>query len=146
MPHLTIPVVEEGPLFDVVVGVSRAKEQALRDAGMAAPPAHIVRALIDTGASCSTIDPAIVRHLGLQPTGRTTIITPTTGRQGQEARVYDVSIRLVHVGRSYVLENSVPVVESSQSHNGFLVLLGRDILRDCLLIYDGPAKSVCIAF
>lgn len=59
---------------------------------------------------------------------------------------YDVSIMLVHFERQYVLESSVPVCESSQAHNGYLMLLGRDVLKDCLLIYDGKVPVLTIAF
>ncbi len=46
---------------------------------MAIPNPVAVKGLVDTGASCTVIDPTVVQRLGLTPTGSTMILTPSTG-------------------------------------------------------------------
>lgn len=56
MPSLTIAIPQDGPLVAMMIGVSAARAQALRTAGVAVPPLVTGRGLLDTGASVSAID------------------------------------------------------------------------------------------
>lgn len=66
MPHLALQVSAGGPLIDVVVAVSRARRVALEAAGQSVPNPVLIRALVDTGASCTNIDPVVFVQLGLR--------------------------------------------------------------------------------
>jgi hypothetical protein len=62
-----------------VLGVSKPRRDALVAAGQTVPPTQRITALLDTGASCTTVDPSVITALNLQPTGIASVITPTTG-------------------------------------------------------------------
>jgi hypothetical protein len=94
---------------------------------------------LGTGASCTCIDPSVLNQLGLTPTGSTQINTPTTGAKPASANQYDVSLVILTAENLPPLIHPImPVVEAELvSMQGFHVLLGRDVLRGCLLTYDG---------
>jgi predicted aspartyl protease len=145
MPHLTLQIAPGGPLVDILVGVSAGRLQALKQAAKPIPNAIQIRALIDTGASCTCIDPAVLKNLGLSPTGSTPIHTPTTGDQAHNANQYDVSLVLLHPKLQLTLQ-AVPVVEASLMIQGIQALIGRDVLKNCLFVYDGQTGIFTLAF
>jgi hypothetical protein len=61
MPHLTVPFGRDGPLVDLFVGVSHQRRSALVAANLQVPDFQIAKALIDTGASCTCIDPTCTK-------------------------------------------------------------------------------------
>jgi len=95
--------------------------------------------MVDTGASCTCVDESILRELNLQATGIATINTPTTGSTPVLMEQYDVSLTIIAqniidpLHRSAIPVISTELFESQQFH----VLLGRDVLSGCILIYDG---------
>lgn len=145
MPHLALQIAAGGPLIDVLVGVSIPRQTALHAAGQSVPPPVQIRALIDTGASCTCIDPSVPQRLGLAPTGVAPMHTPSTGEQPHTANQYDVSLVLLHPTLNMTL-HTVPVAESQLAIQGIQGLLGRDVLKSCLFIYDGQAAMFTLAF
>jgi hypothetical protein len=146
MPHLTLPISPGGPLIDILVGVSVPRQEALLNAGLPVPPPLPVRALIDTGASCSSIDPSILTALEVTSTGSVPVFTPST-KPGHPhiACEFDVSILLSHPKLDWQYQ-AVRVIESELAHQGFTALIGRDILKECLFSYDGPTDLFTLAF
>ncbi len=146
MPHLTLPIGAGGPVLEFFVGVSSPRADALRLAGQTVPPPILVRGLIDTGASCTCIDPAILQSLGVVSTGTVPTHTPSTQIGAPHiANQFDISMILQHPKLSWQF-HAVPVLESSLSHQGIQALIGRDILANCLLSYDGQACIFSLAF
>ena len=146
MPHLTLQVAPGGPIIDVAVGVSRARSQALQASGHPVPNPVQVRALVDTGASCTCIDPSVLASLGLSPTGVAAIHTPSTAQKPHSANQYDVSLVLLHPKLSLTF-HTVPVVEAHLSAvQGIQALIGRDLLSNCLFVYDGQSGRFTLAF
>ena len=146
MPHLSLPISPGGPILDCFIGVSNARAEALRRANQAVPVPIQVRALVDTGASCTGIDPSILSTLGIVSTGTTQVHTPsTTSGQPHVANQFDVSLILNHpmISRTFM---AVPVIESALLHQGIQALISRDILAFCLLTYDGQAGIFCLGF
>jgi predicted aspartyl protease len=78
----------------MIVGVSTARAQALTAANQPIPPTQNIRALIDTGASGTCIDPMVFKALQLQPTGSIPMLTPSTGQTPVDADTYDVAIMI----------------------------------------------------
>jgi len=145
MPVLSLQISPGGPVIDILVGVSRARQQALQQAAQPIPAPVMIRGLVDTGASCTCIDPSIVTALGISPSGTATLHTPSTGTQTHQANQYDVSLVLVHPQISYTI-HAVPVVESHLAIQGIQGLIGRDVLSNCLFIYDGRSGIFTWAF
>ena len=145
MPHLTLQLSPDGPLVDLLVGVSRARADALTRQKLAIPTPVQIRAVIDTGASSSCVDAGILSSLHLTPTGSTPIHTPSTGGTPHTASQYDVSLTLLHPKLNLTFQ-TVPVVETHLSFQGVQALIGRDVLLNCLFLYDGQANHFSLAF
>lgn len=146
MPHLTLPITPAGPLLEFICSVSKPRAEALIKAGLPVPNPVTVRGLIDTGASITGIDPAVLKSLGAVSTGTVPLHTPSTKSAAPHiANQFDVSIHFVHpmITRTW---HAVPVVESELAHQGIQALIGRDILAFCLMTYDGQAGTFCIGF
>jgi len=135
--QLSLPVIEpRGPIIQIAVGASKAHADILTSLGEPVPRPFLLNALIDTGASCSCIDPAVVKELGWQPTGVAHILSPSTDSKPVICLQYDVSIQLVHPTMNRMFHN-IQVAECELKEFGFHALIGRDILRACILIYNG---------
>jgi hypothetical protein len=145
MPFLTVPIGAEGALVDVFVALSTPRVDMLKVAGMGFPPPERAKALIDSGASISSISPRIAKSLSLVPTGITPIYSATTGGASQNCNLYDVCLAFAQPSIK-VLGVNIPVIEVHVFTPGVDVLLGRDMLRQCLCIYDGPGASFTLAF
>jgi hypothetical protein len=79
------------------------------------------KALIDTGASRCAIDEEIVRSLSIPPFGLTSFHTPS--------------------GVSHQLTDS-----ASLSFPGITAIIGRNVIRSFVFIYNGPGGSVSLAY
>lgn len=146
MPHFLVPISPNGALVNLLVGVSAPRAQALAGAGQPVPAPVLVVGLIDTGASGLAIDPTILQGLGLQQTGTTPLITPSTGANPVDAPVYDVSVKIPQLPPASLDFDSVPAIQAVLLNQGFGALVGRDILNKCLIIYDGVAGYCSVAF
>ncbi|MFN0018259.1 MAG: aspartyl protease family protein [Pirellulaceae bacterium] len=81
-----------------------------------------VSGLLDTGASCTCIDPSVIQQLGIPPSGVTSIVTPSTGIIPVVCDQFDVSLALLlDKGRLHVIDTP-PVIQSNLSRYGHHVL------------------------
>jgi hypothetical protein len=145
MPFLTVPIGAEGALVDVFVALSTPRVDMLKAAGMGYPPPERAKAMVDSGASISSISPRIAKCLSLVPTGITPVHSATTGGAAQNCNLYDVCLAFAQPAIK-VLHVNTPVIEVQLFTPGVEVLLGRDMLRQCLCIYDGPRATFTVAF
>jgi predicted aspartyl protease len=147
MPHFTLNIGPLGPVLTAVIGVSAARAAALAAASQPLPNPVVIKALVDTGASCTCVDPGKVAPLGLTATGSTPMHTPSTGTVPHLAANYDVSFYVITAANLPVFRlDTVSVVESSLSHMGIDALLGRDILEHCTLHYNGATGLFTLAY
>ena len=58
---------------------------------------------------------------------------------------FDVSVVFLHPKMSLTL-HTVPVAASSLALQGIQALIGRDVLTNCLLVYDGQKGNFALAF
>ena len=130
----------------IIIGVSQARRDALRASNQPIPPPQRIRGLVDTGASCTCVDVSILQALNLQPTGTVPVHTPSTGPNPYPANQYDVSITLHHLPHLSFSIANIPVVDSDLSIQGIDALIGRDILENALLVYDGYTGIFTLAF
>jgi hypothetical protein len=148
MPVLIAPLTPEGAIVDVVVGPSAATVQALRTALRPVPAAVKTRAILDTGAEITCIDDALVQALAL-PFGGTSLahLPAHGGLMGTNLR--DISLTVVHPSGNYqndlVLRN-LTVLELSLAFLGYQLLIGRDLLARCRLLYNGPGNRFRLAY
>jgi hypothetical protein len=148
VPHFSLQIESGGPILQALVSVSQPRAAALVAAGQSVPLAVPIRALVDTGASCTCVDPSVLAGLSLTPTGKVSLTTPSTGATPHDADQYDVGLILpAAVGAPPLILRTVPVVSSSLLvAQGFHALIGRDILDRCLFVYNGDARLFTLAF
>jgi hypothetical protein len=129
------------------VGVSKARGIALISAGLTVPEPLPIRALIDTGASCTCIDPVILQNLNLTPTGSVLIHTPTTGLQATTRNQYDVALMIPNPDGFPFIQLTVAAVECELFvPQGIHALFGRDVLRQCFFTMDGLNDTFTLAY
>jgi predicted aspartyl protease len=134
-------------MVDAFVGVSSGRAAALQQAGQPVPAPQRIRALIDTGASGSCVDPMIVTALGIQPTGTVPVCTPTTGMTPVVCNQYDVSILIpAPKGLPFQIATTAVTEHEFFAVQGFHALIGRDILSRCLFIYNGQISLFTLAY
>lgn len=128
--------------------VGAARQKALEDAGIAVPAPQMIRALIDTGASISAVDPTVLKALDLQQTGEADIHTPSTAGNAVRTPTYDVMIAILagRQGDLHFISDTVQVTGSDLTQFGFAALIGTDILKSCILHYNGAASLFTIAY
>jgi hypothetical protein len=149
MPYFTLQLTAQGPMMLAYVGVSGARGAALASVGQAVPQPIQIRALVDTGASGTCVDPTVLQTLGLTPTGSVQVNTPSTGPNPHSADQYDVSIAIpgaLPTHSPLIIENIPVVCADLLTAQGFHALVGRDILSLCLLCYDGLQGSFTLAY
>jgi len=129
----------QGPFIDATAMASPQHVTGLKAANRAAPAPVTVRALVDTGASCCALDNEIIARLGLILTGRTKIHTSTTGPGYEERDQYAASLFL-GTAPGLTASFTVSVVGADLASEGFLAIVGWDILNQCILSCNGPRK------
>ena len=133
MPHLirqSSDLILEGPIIEVTVVPPRQVIELLIKEGKPVVTTKAI-ALIDTGASCTCIDNTVARSIGLVSHDIKRVLTAS----GEDMQcLYDAGILLPTMS-TYAF--SVQVLEAKLAKQPYKVLLGRDVLRHCSLIYHG---------
>lgn len=146
LPFFTLQLSPQGPAY---IGVSQARRAALESAGLQIPNPALVQALIDTGASCTCVDPSILSSLSLTPTGKASVNTPSTGVTPHVADQYDVSLMVpgsLPTQLPLVVPTLPVVCTELHAAQNFHVLIGRDVLGLCLLEYNGLSRIFTVAY
>lgn len=128
----------DGPLIEVTFGLVRAAAQLRRDAGEAVPSPIRATALIDTGASGTVAKAGLLAPLGLHPVGVISVNTPTG--HDVPCPTYAVSLALPQG----TIE--VTVIEAPLEGQNIEALIGRDVLKHGILIYQGPSNQFTLSF
>ncbi len=109
-----------------------------------------VPALIDTGASVTSIDADILRQLGYPPIGITKLSTPS---DSVETAVY--MVRLIIPSRiapgfppamPRIVIDNIRAVAVQLGNQPYKELLGRDVLSKMVLIYNGPQALITLGY
>ena len=134
---------ETGPLVTVEINVPAAMKKYLLEKGLPVPQPKSGFALIDTGAFATAVDESIFTEMGIQH------------RCSEDQH----SARRGHVeclsGNNYLSGldvNELPMERilgcnlkwKTAADQEIIMLLGRDLLRHFLLIYNGPHSDVTL--
>lgn len=134
-----------GPLLQVEVSIPSALEQHLAAQNQPIPAPITGWALIDTGATRSCVDTKTITQLGLKPIGVTQM---GTARGPVKQHLYPAKFRFPGEELEIEFSSVVGVNLTGQSVAGrdLIVLLGRDVLSRCILIYNGPGGFFTLGF
>ena len=117
--------------------------------GLTIPTPQKILALIDTGAGISAVEPTVLAALGLTPTGEADIHTPSTGGSPVKTPTYDVRIAILagRAGDLHFISETVQVTGTPGLNVwGYDALIGRDILKTCVMIYNGADNIFILSY
>ena len=145
-----MPIVEGrietvGALVLVRITPTHTRSKELRKLGLPVVDDAEFLGLLDTGASHSAIDPLVASRLSLESSGFVPIHTPSTGGVAVDRDSFDATI-ILGSGRSGSRSVVCEVIGSKFAGQGFLALIGRDVLSQCVLTYDGPADRFVLEY
>jgi hypothetical protein len=149
LPYFSQPLSAAAAVIDAFVGVSEPRRAALKQAGQVIPANYPVRALIDTGASCSCVVPSVLLDaLHLTPTGICKAHTPSTGPDGTDFNQFDVDIIIpCPASGALFLKQTVAVCQCELlAAESIHVLIGMDILSNCLFSINGASGIFTLAY
>ena len=139
---------EGGPFLQVLVHVPSALAALLSSQNQVVPPPQPGLALIDTGASGTCVHEPILTGLGLSPIGSTTSGT-AAGPTQHDLYAVRLEFNADGIDREF---NSVAAVDLSgqfvnlnTGNQPIVALIGRDVMQDWLLVYNGPLGVITIA-
>jgi len=142
MPSFTTRVPDlqaSGPVVEVRIAVGSALEAVLSKKGTKVPVPVPALAMIDTGATGTVLRPDLIRRLGLKPVGVTFIHTPSS----TNIRCLQYLTRLVFP--SNVVVETVAIEAPLQGQH-IECLVGRDVLRHGVFIYNGYMQDFTLSF
>jgi hypothetical protein len=146
MPQLTFAIPSGELKLTVVIGHNR-KDLAVRlAAGQALPSPVWTTGVIDTGTNVTCVTPDVLQRLGLIPTGQGKSQTVA----GEAAvNLFEVSLSIPPAGNvagPMLTRRDLTVMEMPSPIPGVEVLIGMDVLLDCKLLLDGPARQLTLEF
>ena len=135
--------------MNVLVHVPSALAQLLGSQKTTVPTPQAGVALIDTGASGTCVHEPILKTLGLNPIGSTTSGTAAgqTPHSLYPVRLEFPSDDIDREFNSVVgVDLSGQTVNLSTGQEPIIALIGRDVLQDWVLIYNGVGGIVSISY
>jgi predicted aspartyl protease len=138
LPFAPTDLILQGPHIEILISTTRVEVEEGRPLGLEFTDLP-VRALVDTGASLTVINPEIAATCKLKQTGHQMI--NAVGGQAGEFPAYAAAIsfrgtELPSLDASRVV--ACPIIRQPF----FSCLIGRDILRKWLFPYDGRSGKV----
>ncbi|MBF0459568.1 MAG: hypothetical protein HQK99_16885 [Nitrospirae bacterium] len=127
-----------GPLIAVRIEIPLSLEKSLIQDNISVPQPITGWGLIDTGAIATAVDINVIESLELVPVDRGIVLTP----QGS-AEQDKFSLRIMLTGLTTM--NAPKVFGSKLKEHGVIALIGRDILKHCVLVYNGTTGSCSLS-
>jgi hypothetical protein len=146
MPHFTFPITKDGYALDVLIGLRTTDALALHAAGQPIPPPLHAHALLDTASDRTAVAQRLLQQMGLAHLGP--IQTQTAAGTVTVLR-YQISLSVPNPtgARTPMLTRSEwPATEFLHAPPHIDVLIGLDLINECLLIIDGPGGHFTLGF
>lgn len=140
MGHLTSSLTQStGAIVRIEVGVSKVETKRRRHERLAIPQPITVNALIDTGAQITCLSPDCTRSLDLPLTGVRLVNAPElSGLIPTSFREIRISILTSEEVVTPLIDlPNLPIAELDLTGLEFEAVLGRDVLKHCVFLYDG---------
>ena len=131
---------KKGPIIQIQLSLSLAATEIYVDQGLIIPQPLSGLALIDTGADQSCIDEGVIEQMNLQAIDE--VMVCSFEKEEEKSRY---PIRMEFVGTDIGMD--IPVIGKpiKAIRPKITALIGRDILRHCLLVYNGTTGYITIA-
>lgn len=129
----------KGALVDIRIGNATLIANQMKIEGKQVPEPKAIVAMIDTGASISAIDSSVAASLGLQQTG--SVQVGGVGGMSQQP-VFAASLEFTDPKIAY---DPLSLSGSSLGAPDFQMLIGRNILCQMILTYDGAQGRFTLA-
>lgn len=135
-----VALIQRGPVIPVVIAPDQAFAAALQSAGKPIPQPVTGLALVDTGATTTCVDDTIAQKMGLAPSG--TAKLSSASHHATQCLTYPVQLHFPAWNVSLQAPRAMGVTIASQ---GIIALVGRDLLQNCVLVYNGADGSFTLA-
>jgi hypothetical protein len=144
MPQLHYAITKTEMIVPAVAGLGHTDATARVQAGQPLPRPLHVRAVVDTGCSTTAVAPAILGQLGLTPL---LAGSSQTASSSVAVNLYLISLSIFDASRGPPLTlRDLLVSELTTTIPQIDMLIGMDVLLDCKLLLDGPARRFTLEF
>jgi hypothetical protein len=135
-----------GPIIAVEIGIPEALEKFRLQNGLSIPPRYTGFALIDTGASISAVHEEILKGLDILPVDAIPSRSPhgTSRSLVYPTRVSFPTIAVKDQGISRVI--GCDLKWETHDRREIIMLVGRDLLKHFLVVYNGISSVVTLAY
>jgi hypothetical protein len=145
-PQHGLTLNETGPLVAVEIGIPAALKQHLAAGGLPIPAPVSGFALVDTGAFATAVDESVFTALGVPPMDKIPTDTP---HGAGTSNVYPASVSFPGMNVTDLPMERVigcTLKWKTKDDKEILMLMGRDLLRWFLLIYNGPNSDITLCY
>lgn len=142
-----ILTVADGAVITVRFALPRAVLARRLRAGAAIPGPLSVPALLDTCAQVTCVDPSVIARLGASPALVTMANLAAMSGLAPTLR-YELALTVGDpaTATSLLEVPDLEVLEVPLAGLGYEALIGRDVLAQCVLVYDGLTNSFALAY
>jgi len=127
-----------GPILQVSLTIEQSAGKGLVAQGKTVPAPRSGLALIDTGASNTCVDEQTAKDLGLP-------VIDVANMQSASHEKHSCNVYPVQIITPIVTLNAPRAMGAALASQGLLVLIGRDVLQNCNLFYNGPAGQFTLS-
>jgi hypothetical protein len=140
-PESAAQLARYGPVVPVTIGVTARHATILQKLNLAVPTAISGSALIDTGSTFCAVDGDVVKSLGIPQFGTASVYTPSGTAQ---LPTYPASLSFP--GTTLPNITFADFMGSPLKAQGIIALIGRNVLMDFVLVYNGPGGFVSLTY
>ena|SRR5438105_10870350 len=130
-----------GPLMDVTIANPRDYIEAMAGVGLEYNQTVTVKALIDTGAAITVINRKFAQYCKLFVSNPRSEISSV----GHKVECWEHAAAISFPGSSLRSKDLIKILSTEfVQPRDYVVLIGRDIIRNWRVTVDGPAKQITI--
>ncbi len=144
MPQLTLPILPDGLIVQVMIHLEAATVSGLLTSGQTVPAPLVGRGLIDTGTTITAVAPGLLHRLGIPSAGQA---STQTAAGALRVNLFRVSLSILATDQASLLlvRPTLLVTELTAPIPDTDVLIGRDVILEGLLVVNGPMRQFTLA-